>query len=80
MSTSSFQSLEKPGGYREMLRVAVPLVISTGSFTVMQFVDRIFLTRYSAEAIQAALPKCKVDYKPMSDAEKDALLVKKLRL
>ena len=56
MSTSSFQSLEKPGGYREMLRVAVPLVISTGSFTVMQFVDRIFLTRYSAEAIQAALP------------------------
>jgi MATE family multidrug resistance protein len=56
MSTSSFQSVDPPGGYREMLRVALPLVISTGSFTVMQFVDRIFLTRYSAEAIQAALP------------------------
>ena len=45
-----------PGGYRETLRVAVPMMISSGSFTLMQFVDRIFLTRYSAEAIQAALP------------------------
>lgn len=56
MSTSGFQASEQPGGYREMLRIALPLVISTGSFTVMQFVDRIFLTRYSADAIQAALP------------------------
>ena len=56
MSMAPCQSLEKPGGFREMLRIAIPMVISTGSFTVMQFVDRIFLTRYSAEAIQAALP------------------------
>jgi len=53
---SRLQPLDQPGGYREMLRIALPLVISTGSFTVMQFVDRIFLTRYSADAIQAALP------------------------
>ena len=32
------------------------------------------------EAIKAALPNCKVDFKPMTDAEKEALLVKKLRL
>jgi hypothetical protein len=32
------------------------------------------------DAIKAALPNCKVDFKPMSDAEKEALLVKKLRL
>jgi MATE family multidrug resistance protein len=56
MNPSRVQTLDKPGGYREMLRIALPLVISTGSFTVMQFVDRIFLTRYSADAIQAALP------------------------
>ena len=31
-------------------------------------------------AIQAALPKCKVEHKPLSDAEKEATLVKKLRL
>lgn len=45
-----------PGGYREMLRVAYPLVLSMGTFTVMQFIDRIFLARYSSVSIQAALP------------------------
>ncbi len=44
------------GGYRETLRVAYPLIISTGSFTVMQFCDRMFLAWYSAASIQAALP------------------------
>jgi len=32
------------------------------------------------EAIKAALPNCKVDHKPMTEAEKEATLVKKLRL
>jgi hypothetical protein len=32
------------------------------------------------EAIKAALPNCKVDFEPMSDADKEATLVKKLRL
>lgn len=44
------------GGYREVLRVAYPLIISMGSFTLMQFSDRMFLAWYSATAIQAALP------------------------
>jgi len=56
MSATACHTGEQPGGYRETLRMAIPLVISSGSFTVMQFVDRVFLTRYSAEAIQAALP------------------------
>jgi MATE family multidrug resistance protein len=46
----------KPGGYREVFRVAWPLIISTGSFTLMQFVDRMFLAWHSATSIQAALP------------------------
>lgn len=45
-----------PGGYREVLRIAYPLIISTASFSVMQFVDRVFLARHSAVSIQAALP------------------------
>ncbi len=36
--------------------MAYPLIISTGSFSVMQFVDRVFLARHSAVSIQAALP------------------------
>ncbi len=46
----------RPGGYRELLRIAYPLIVSTASFTLMQFADRVFLARYSSEAIQAALP------------------------
>ena len=45
-----------PGGYREMWRIAAPLVLSMGSFTIMQFTDRVFLSRYSSVSLQAALP------------------------
>lgn len=47
---------ETPGGYREMLRVAWPLIVSMGSFTLMQFGDRLFLAWHSVVSIQAALP------------------------
>ncbi|MEI7900206.1 MAG: MATE family efflux transporter [bacterium] len=39
-----------------MWRIAAPLILSMGSFTIMQFCDRVFLSRYSSVAIQAALP------------------------
>ncbi len=45
-----------PGGYRETLRVALPLIVSMASFTAMQFCDRLFLAWYSHVAIRAALP------------------------
>ncbi|MEA3360113.1 MAG: MATE family efflux transporter [Thermodesulfobacteriota bacterium] len=44
------------GGYGEVLRIAIPLIISTGSWSVQHFVDRMFLTWYSPEAIAAAMP------------------------
>ena len=44
------------GGYREVLKVAVPLILSTGSWSIQHFVDRVFLTWYSREALAAALP------------------------
>ena len=44
------------GGYREFLVIAVPLILSTGAWTVQHFVDRMFLSWYSAEAIAASLP------------------------
>lgn len=43
-------------GYREVLKLAFPLILSTGSSTVQMFVDRMFLTWYSPEAIAAAAP------------------------
>ena len=44
------------GGYREFLVIAFPLVLSTAAWSVQHFVDRMFLTWYSTEAMAAALP------------------------
>jgi MATE family multidrug resistance protein len=43
-------------GYRDVLSVSLPLVASMGSITLMQFTDRVFLGRYSVEAISACIP------------------------
>jgi MATE family multidrug resistance protein len=45
-----------PGGYRELWRIAYPLVLSTAGMTINQFVDRIMLGRHAMVDIQAALP------------------------
>ena len=39
-----------------LLRVAVPLILSNGAFSLQQFIDRIFLAWYSPQAIAAAPP------------------------
>ena len=39
-----------------MLSIALPLVVSTASWTVMNFVDRMFLLWHSTEEMAAALP------------------------
>ncbi|MBN1909410.1 MAG: MATE family efflux transporter [Pirellulales bacterium] len=46
----------RPCGGREVSRLALPLVVSTGSWTIMNFVDRMFLMWTSTEAMAAALP------------------------
>lgn len=46
----------QPGGCREVLRIALPIVLTTASFTVMQFIDRLFLSWHSEVALRAALP------------------------
>jgi MATE family multidrug resistance protein len=46
----------RPCGGREVLRVALPLVVSTISTTVMIFIDRMFLLWYSPKAMAAAMP------------------------
>lgn len=39
-----------------ILHVSLPLVASLGATTVMEFTDRLFLARYSLDAIAAATP------------------------
>ena len=47
---------KRPYGYKQILLVAFPLILSTGSWSIQQFVDRMFLSWYSTDALAAALP------------------------
>ncbi len=45
-----------PGGYREVLKIAIPLVLSTASLTLMLFIDRLFLSWHSQSSVAASTP------------------------
>ena len=55
-----------PGGYAEALRIAIPLILSTGSWSIQHFVDRMFLAWYSPEAIAASMPSGILNFTVMS--------------
>lgn len=55
-----------PGGYRELLIIAVPMILSMTSNTLMQFTDRIFLAKYSLDAIAASMPAGTVQFMVVS--------------
>ena len=44
------------GGYRDVLRMAAPLILSTGSWSLQIFVDRVFLSWYGRDVLAASLP------------------------
>ncbi|MBN2580324.1 MAG: MATE family efflux transporter [Pirellulales bacterium] len=46
----------RPCGGRDVLAIALPLIVSTASWSVMNFIDRMFLLWYSKAAMAAALP------------------------
>jgi multidrug resistance protein, MATE family len=54
------------GGVREVLVLAFPLVLSTGSWSIQHFVDRMFLSWYSPETIAAAMPSGILNFTIMS--------------
>ncbi|MAG13550.1 MAG: MATE family efflux transporter [Spirochaetales bacterium] len=54
------------GGYREIIKMAVPLILSTGATSILHFVDRIFLTWYSSVSIAAAMPAGILNFTLMS--------------
>ncbi|QDU45031.1 Multidrug resistance protein NorM [Symmachiella dynata] len=58
----------KPGSSSELLRIAVPLVISSGTLSLMQVLDRMFLMWYSTDALAAAMPSGLLHWSLMSIA------------
>ncbi len=49
------ETWDGPGGGREVLRIGFPLILSQLSYTLQSFVDRLFLTWYSPEAVAGAV-------------------------
>ncbi|MFH0922372.1 MAG: MATE family efflux transporter, partial [Fibrobacterota bacterium] len=56
----------EPGGYREILVMALPLILSTGSWSIFMFVSRMFLSWYSPEALAASVPAGIMEYTVVS--------------
>jgi MATE family multidrug resistance protein len=54
--TTQTETRAAPGSVRELLTVALPLVFSSASVTVMFVIDRMFLTWYSKDALAASMP------------------------
>ena len=46
----------RKASYRELLVTAFPLILSTASWSLMQFTDRMFLTWYSPKSVAASMP------------------------
>jgi hypothetical protein len=57
MKSSAWHNFwHRPAGGHEVLTLALPLVISMSSWTLMHFIDRLFLTWHSKTSLAAALP------------------------
>ena len=56
MSQSKEGWWSRPCGGGEVMSVALPLVISTGFFSLLLFTDRMFLLWYSTDSMAAAMP------------------------
>lgn len=54
------------GGYRELLVLSIPLIITNASWSLQQFIDRMFLAWYSPEAIAAVMPAGMLNFTLMS--------------
>ena len=50
-----FNFLKGPGGVQELLRIAIPIFVSNGAFSVMLFTDKLFVARLGKEHLAATM-------------------------
>ena len=55
MSTTATADISTPGGFREMLAISAPMVVSHACETLLIFIDRLFLSRVGPEPMNAAM-------------------------
>jgi len=63
-STFDLQAEADVTSLKYMLRLAAPMVVTTVSFTIMQFVDRVMVSRLGKDALAAILPAGFVSFLP----------------
>lgn len=56
--------IEDPTTLSYMLKLAAPMIVTTTSFTIMQFVDRFMVSRLGTEALAAIIPAGAVSFLP----------------
>ena len=61
-------------GGRDLLAVALPLILSTASWSIMHFVDRMFLFWHSQDEMAAAL-----DYLEQAQSQHHNFLIQQLK-
>lgn len=67
MSTeSALPCRAQAGSLRDLVQVAWPLILSSGSLSLMHIIDRILLTWYSTDALAAALPAAMLHFTLLS--------------
>ena len=54
------------GGYRQVLGMAIPLILSTGSWSLQGFINRMFLVWHSPVSLAAAMPAGMVNFAILS--------------
>jgi MATE family multidrug resistance protein len=56
----------RPGGAVELLRLAVPLILSSSFMTLQITIDRALLSQYSSDAVAAAMPAALLYWTPLT--------------
>ena len=64
MTLLSSSDIEDPTTLSYMLKLAAPMIVTTTSFTIMQFVDRYMVSRLGTDALAAILPAGAVSFLP----------------
>jgi MATE family multidrug resistance protein len=58
------QRWEQEGGGRELLRLALPLILSSSFMTLQVSIDRALLSQFSSDAVAAAMPAALLYWTP----------------
>ena len=60
------QRWQQEGGGRELLRLAVPLILSSSFMTLQIVIDRALLSRASSDAVAASMPAALLYWTPLT--------------